>query len=88
MLVLLMLLTLTACGKKITPNKPYDMSDGIVLGEYKEMDFTVCTYNIKGAAATFESVSKIKDNIQSVGADIAGLQEVDHLSNRSANKIF
>ena len=88
MLVLLMLLTLTACGKKITPNKPYDMSDGIVLGEYKEMDFTVCTYNIKGGAATFESVSKIKDNIQSVGADIAGLQEVDHLSNRTGKQDF
>ncbi len=88
MLVLLMLLTLTACGKKITPNEPYDMSDGIVLGEYKEMNFTVCTYNIKGGAATFESVSKIKDNIQSVGADIAGLQEVDHLSNRTGKQDF
>ena len=87
-LVLLMLLTLTACGKKITPNEPYDMSDGIVLGEYKEMEFTVCTYNIKGGAATFESVTKIKDNIQSVGADIAGLQEVDHLSNRTGKQDF
>ncbi len=87
-LVLLMLLTLTACGKKITPNEPYDMSDGIVLGEYKEMNFTVCTYNIKGGAATFESVTKIKDNIQSVGADIAGLQEVDHLSHRTGKQDF
>ena len=87
-IALCMVLMLTSCGRKITPNEPYDMNDGVILGEYKEMEFNVCSYNIKGGAATFESVTKIKNNIQSVGADIAGLQEVDYLSNRTNKQDF
>ncbi len=79
---------LVSCGNKITPNEPYDMNDGVILGEYKEMEFTVCSYNIKGGEATIEYVTKIKDNIESVGADIAGLQEVDNMSNRTGKKDF
>ena len=62
--ILVLALTLSACsGEAITPNEPYDMNDGIEMGEYKE-------------------------NIVNVGADIAGLQEVDHLSERSGKKDF
>lgn len=83
-----LILLLVSCGRKITPNAYYDMTDGVVIGEYEEMNFTVCSYNIKGGEATIESISKAKENIESVGADIAGLQEVDNLSNRTGKKDF
>ncbi len=79
---------LVSCGRKIIPNEPFDMVDGVIVEEYKEMEFTVCSYNIKGGEATTLSISKIKDNLQSVRADIAGLQEVDHLSNRTNKQDF
>ncbi len=79
---------LVSCGRKITPNSYYDITDGVVIGEYKEMNFTVCSYNIKGGEATTQSVTKAKNNIESVGADIAGLQEVDNLSNRTGKQDF
>lgn len=79
---------LVACGRKITPNEEYDLSDGVVFEEYQEMEFTICSFNIKGGEASISSVTKIKDNIQSIGADIAGLQEVDNLSNRTDKQDF
>lgn len=79
---------LVSCGRKITPNEPFDLADGVIVEEYKEMEFIVCSYNIKGGEATSSSISKIKENLQSVGADIAGLQEVDHLSNRTNKQDF
>ncbi len=87
--ILVLALTLSACsGEAITPNEPYDMNDGIEMGEYKETAFTVASYNIKGGDATLGSVKGINENIVNVGADIAGLQEVDHLSERSGKKDF
>ena len=81
--------TLASCmGQEITPNEPYDMSDGIQSGEFKEIYFAVASYNIKGGDATVESIKEINKNIEDIGADIAGLQEVDNLSKRSGKKDF
>lgn len=82
-----LIFVLASCGRPITPNEQVDMSDGVLM-ERSEMEFTIATYNIKGGAATLQSVSKIKDNIQSVNADIAGLQEVDNLSDRTGKEDF
>lgn len=80
---------LSACNKRVVfEHRWIDLSEGVEFAEYKEMEFTVCSYNIKGGEATMQSVTKIKDNIESVGADIAGLQEVDHLSNRTGKADF
>lgn len=80
---------LTACNKKVVYEYRWiDLSEGVEFAEYQEMEFTVCSYNIKGGEATMQSVTKIKDNIESVGADLAGLQEVDHLSNRTGKADF
>lgn len=92
-IVLLIIVTLSftfaSCmGQEITPNEPYDMADGIQSGEFKEIYFTVASYNIKGGDATVESIKEINKNIEDIGADIAGLQEVDNLSKRSGKKDF
>lgn len=79
---------LVSCGSKITPNEPYDMKEGVVMGEYKEIDFTIASYNIKGGEATIDSVTRIKNNIEDKNIDVAGLQEVDHLSKRTDKKDF
>ncbi|MDE6967475.1 MAG: endonuclease/exonuclease/phosphatase family protein [Clostridia bacterium] len=79
---------LVSCGVKITPNEPYDMNGGVVMGDYKEINFTIASYNIKGGEATTHSVTKIKDNLEAKSVDIAGLQEVDHLSDRTGKKDF
>lgn len=87
--VLLIIMTFAACTDgMITPNEPYDMSDGVKIGEYREINITVASYNIKGGGATLESIRRVNENIISVGADIAGLQEVDNLSKRSGKKDF
>ncbi|MDE7079101.1 MAG: endonuclease/exonuclease/phosphatase family protein [Clostridia bacterium] len=88
-ILIIICFTLVSCaGEAITPNEPYDMGDGIVISEYKEINFTVATYNIQGGEATIESVKEINKNLIDVGADIAGLQEVDNLSKRSGKTDF
>ena len=57
-------LVLSSCGRKITPNEPFDLADGVVYEGYKAMEFTVCSYNIKGGEATIESIYKVKENIE------------------------
>lgn len=88
-LIIAIAVTLVSCmGQAITPNEPYDMSDGIENLPYKEITFTVATYNVKGGDATIESMKGINDDIIGVNADIAGLQEVDNFSKRSGKKDF
>ena len=88
-LLVAILATFAACnGAAITPNEHYDMSDGLLTNEYKEITFTVASYNIKGGEATVESVSGINQNLMDMGVDIAGLQEVDNFSKRSGKKDF
>lgn len=88
-LIIAIAVTLVSCmGQVITPNEPYDMNDGIEKNEYKEIAFTVASYNIKGGDATIDSIKEANQNIIDVGADIAGLQEVDNFSKRSGKKDF
>ncbi|MDE6475222.1 MAG: hypothetical protein K2L70_09005 [Clostridia bacterium] len=88
-LIIIITMTLVSCmGQEITPNKPYDMTVGIEDFEFKEITFTVASYNIKGGDATLDSIKEINNNIIGVGADIAGLQEVDNFSKRSGKKDF
>lgn len=80
-LIIAIAVTLVSCtGQAITPNEPYDMNDGIENLPYKEITFTVASYNVKGGDATIESMKGINDDITGVNADIAGLQEVDNFS--------
>ena len=67
--------TLAAC-KDVPVNGEYDLNAG-VTGVRGDVEFTVVSYNLCSHAATEESVKGAQAQIASVGADVAGLQEVD-----------